>query len=1506
MFAQPHQQSIEGASGPSGPGVYIAHQQSNKYEALTSGSSNDADAQQPRQQPQQYLSTPAPIERQSSFIGLPPVRRTSTLRINVPSLMGDDDARSTSNDAQYRPSLVDESQQQGGISTATEQSQLHQQSTSNGPKYRAQSSQPSFSPDTALRQRTASWVLQLQEQEKQLLPQALSVSQKPSQSSSVPAHPSLPLQQQRLATQEQHPGRYQKQSHILPQQQQHMSPTSGWNLQESHLQEPLASTRHHSSPQGLHSQELQQARLQQQQQQLQQIPIQLKNAVPSQLMQPGPPQGQPNLLKECFTAGAAMVDGNDQKTRQAPGWRLSSPDFSSHLAKSASQQKQEEAPLVGGTHDPPHVHLRQQRLSQPQIQQQPQEQPQRQRQQQHQSSLYQPYRPIQYQHTLRQQDHLPQKQQGAASTRQDTQRPPLTPNDSFGRTNTSVNIVSSEGSPNRRASGLLSGFMGKMLGKDKEKPNNEAAAAALTHNSGPRHLPGATSSADNRPSSIFGWPQHSQTGHNQPHGLPSGQQRFQQKMSLGNPTVPTKDVPASHSAWARAASNSISSPQQRQQNSLPSHLASLQSPSSQPAPLPANLAINTRPLQPSDRPLHFQSPRQDGPQGDGLADSGYASLTPGTVSPADMANQSGSPLMRETSAHQTVSPQSGSVSDASTGVAMSTPVTVSPLDRLSVDTASPGYVGLSSASRGRLYPAPSPPVSGKVTRKPVPSRALPLHQSSKPAPSVQSATEPPANQTYAAAGTSIQHHVITPLQQPPGVARTRERPSSTVSSLTVYGAADSGAKPSTEVFSASNDHSHKSSPAVSSVSEQYTAGSSGAIISPLPPPQRQHQRESTAEQPRFSGSPYPEQQSRPPLNNVKAGKLSDQQQGWTESDNRDLGAQDHSSRTGKETARAKKFFARILKRGSTSGDLAPAASTGAADPKGPPPGGPRYPLGDAAPSPHQRYSIHDEDVHGRRLSGPMQPSTLSDRPPQDGGSFATTDARTQALQRQIVPIDSRPRRQDQPYRRPQYSADFDLQGRTAVQEEGSINHFKQHNRGAQQQPNQSHRVQQVRQQEAANGQLQQSSPQNYGTTIGQAHIQLGAAVQANAIVPLHSTQQPLPHAHALSPNTSVSFAAPLNSTPQPTLPILQQQQKIETCKGEPVPSVNPGTPVSSVHTSPQPGLAQLGRDSAKAHDTDASHQRSHGAVATSSEPVSQLTTVLTEPATTIADVIPTPPTADTSIESQRPYQGTLILDTQPILTGAPAPAPAVAEWIDPATSDTAAKEDISRVDGARHEAASSHSEKAPGILTADKDSSVLPAQLTPEVASVNVVPQTDKPLVMKAPGSNASKENAVIAMPKVQNVDEKPGAPSPIAQLGSMEPGIHDITPPSPVDDMDLTGYGFPGAGTLSATGGLPLPYMSHGGPNGDSQTDGNTVDGAHAVTRQKTIRQTPAQEYEEYKRRQMLKDLEEKIPVVIPEPDHNLVAQEHKENEEPAMSATSYPGQEWHPYGEFDYEDDE
>lgn len=66
---------------------------------------------------------------------------------------------------------------------------------------------------------------------------------------------------------------------------------------------------------------------------------------------------------------------------------------------------------------------------------------------------------------------------------------------------------------------------------------------------------------------------------------------------------------------------------------------------------------------------------------------------------------------------------------------------------------------------------------------------------------------------------------------------------------------------------------------------------------------------------------------------------------------------------------------------------------------------------------------------------------------------------------------------------------------------------------------------------------------------------------------------------------------------------------------------------------------------------------------------------------------------------------------------------------------------------------------------------------------------------------------------------------------------------------------------------------------------------------------------FEEHKRRQLARDMEEKIAIFPTEPEPLAVEQQQRrrrgDDDAPMMSATSYPGQEWNPYGDGWVDDD-
>jgi len=120
-----------------------------------------------------------------------------------------------------------------------------------------------------------------------------------------------------------------------------------------------------------------------------------------------------------------------------------------------------------------------------------------------------------------------------------------------------------------------------------------------------------------------------------------------------------------------------------------------------------------------------------------------------------------------------------------------------------------------------------------------------------------------------------------------------------------------------------------------------------------------------------------------------------------------------------------------------------------------------------------------------------------------------------------------------------------------------------------------------------------------------------------------------------------------------------------------------------------------------------------------------------------------------------------------------------------------------------------------------------------------------------------------------------PSPPPPLAQPAP----FHQPVTPDPLTT------------TITTTNGTPAPATARTTPPASSTN--------------------PVDIFEEAKRKAVLRDMEEKIPVFPTEPDVDaqqlaeLAAKKKAEEERPQMSATSYPGQEWNPYGE-GWEDDD
>ncbi|CAK7219482.1 hypothetical protein SCUCBS95973_003837 [Sporothrix curviconia] len=692
---------------------------------------------------------------------------------------------------------------------------------------------------------------------------------------------------------------------------------------------------------------------------------------PVQHQSPPPANSQPRSLQPQEQQGGAPATGEGVGPfpNQASNGQVPHPNGQVAPANTFEQQGRVQSFGPGGP----------MQGSQPQ-QFLPQQFPQQQQQ------LNQPNQPFQQQPYFQQQAQLQQQQQqqGAPLTKYETQGAPPMPDNFFSRTHTFGSIVPSEANSNRRASGLLSGIMGKVRGKDKNKIDTTNISTPVpAPGPGPQYPQGSIGSAGITPSSTFGSLQHSQTGLSQTHSLPSQQHQFQPRPTFSSPSTPVGGgAVLGPFARPRTLSNTPSLVQLRQQSPQPNAANSPQPPSGVPAPSPSPLSINTnRPPQPLGGPTQSQSSAMAGTPGSASVGPGSATTLRGAASPATPAGGVGAPLNRETSAQQTFYPASGPGSGTSTGAAVSSPATASPLGRASIDAASPGFVGPVPTARGRLPSASAPSVPSPLARKPVASKTpSPLQQPSATAPPAQPDSQTPAGGVATAPAAAAQGQETAPLRRPPGIGHTIERPASTVSVLTINAAADNGGKPLTEVTPATSTTSpqRSGSPTVSMVSVQPPVSSAGATISPTPPPQ----------QGQFHGGPYPGQPNQQLANVVKAVAFSDQHQGPANNSQGAAGAQGQVSRTEKEMERAKKFFGRFLNRGGGGGGNGGTASNGAAkngtaDPEGPPPGGPQYPLGHAPPSlRHRHASSVDNTLTGPPPGGPVRPSMQMERPPQ--------------------------------------------------------------------------------------------------------------------------------------------------------------------------------------------------------------------------------------------------------------------------------------------------------------------------------------------------------------------------------------------------------------------------------------------------------------------------------------------------------------------------------------------
>lgn len=170
----------------------------------------------------------------------------------------------------------------------------------------------------------------------------------------------------------------------------------------------------------------------------------------------------------------------------------------------------------------------------------------------------------------------------------------------------------------------------------------------------------------------------------------------------------------------------------------------------------------------------------------------------------------------------------------------------------------------------------------------------------------------------------------------------------------------------------------------------------------------------------------------------------------------------------------------------------------------------------------------------------------------------------------------------------------------------------------------------------------------------------------------------------------------------------------------------------------------------------------------------------------------------------------------------------------------------------------------------------------------------ESPIISSAPPQQQTLFAIESAPPPPPVIIEPASAsstsPAPIVRSKSPA-SFMDDEPPSPTESElrsktdDNANDGAAGAGDASEDSGKPT--ILNGKPVQSSQ-----------------------EIFEEHKRRQLIRDMEEKI-AIMPDPnaaeEDMLLARKRREEEAmPQMSATSYPGQEWNPYGEGfeDYDD--
>lgn len=207
------------------------------------------------------------------------------------------------------------------------------------------------------------------------------------------------------------------------------------------------------------------------------------------------------------------------------------------------------------------------------------------------------------------------------------------------------------------------------------------------------------------------------------------------------------------------------------------------------------------------------------------------------------------------------------------------------------------------------------------------------------------------------------------------------------------------------------------------------------------------------------------------------------------------------------------------------------------------------------------------------------------------------------------------------------------------------------------------------------------------------------------------------------------------------------------------------------------------------------------------------------------------------------------------------------------------------------------------------------SQQTPVTSrsSLQVQPLTPR----HRPGQQEEEENLYDATPRQSKV------PAQYRDAGSNRTSVASPTEPKSVGSFQDLGAKAAEQAPPAKTPPSPVQPVEEVPPrpvspiiyaNGDTSSappaaessSKKAVNGVDDLNSQDTPPKTASMDrdlFEQAKRQQMMREQEEKIPVFVQEPDP--VPAPKKDNEEiPQMSATSYPGQEWNPYGDVDWED--